>query len=189
MAELGELMAMAQRRPAVRAAAARIEAALAQRELAERTHLPDLNVTVGYSHRTQFPDLFSVMVGVPLPVRQGSVQRPMVRESEASEAAAEAAQLELYNETYAALAERRADALRAVEVHALLTTDILPPAIAAVESGLSSYRVGSLDFMAVLESRMLVNQYEIERLRLAAEYQSALAAIDALIGVIPGGTQ
>ena len=76
-----------------------------------------------------------------------------------------------------------------MEVHRLLSTDILPPAAAAVESGLSSYRVGSLDFMAVLESRMLVNQYEIERLRLAADYQSALASIDALIGVIPGGTQ
>ena len=186
---LGELMAMAQRRPAIRAAAARIDAATAQRELAERAHLPDVSVTVGYGHRPDFPDLFSVMVGLPLPLRRGSVQAPAVRESEASEAAATAIELELHNETYAALAERRAEAVRAAEVHALLSADILPPAIAAVESGLSSYRVGSLDFMAVLESRMLVNQYEIERLRLAAEYQSALAAIDALIGVIPGGTQ
>ena len=187
--ELSELMVMAEARPSVRAAAARIEAATAQRELAERAHLPDVNVTVGYSHRSEFSDLFSVMVGVPLPLRRGSVQRPLVRESEASEAAATAVQVELYNETYATLAERRAEAVSAAGVHRMLSTDILPPAIAAVESGLSSYRVGNLDFMAVLESRMLVNQYEIERLRLAAEHQSALAAIDALIGVIPGGTQ
>ena len=187
--ELEALMGMAERRPAVRAAGARIEAAAAQRELAGRAHLPDLNVMVGYGHRSEFPDLFSVMVGLPLPVRRGSVQEPLVRESEAAQVAAEAAQTDLYNETYAALAERRADAARAVEVSELLRTDILPQAVAAVESGLSSYRVGSLDFMAVLESRMLVNQIEIERLRLAAEYQSALAAMDALIGVIPGGAQ
>jgi len=187
--ELAELMAAAEVRPALRAAAARVEAAAAHRELTERAHLPDVNVTVGYSQRPEFPDLFSVMVGMPLPLRRGSNQQPQVRESRASEAAAEAVHLELFNETYAALAERRADAARASEVSELLRTDVLPQAEAAVQSGLSSYRVGSLDFMAVLESRMLVNQYEIERLRLAAEYQSAVAAIDALIGVIPGGTQ
>ena len=87
------------------------------------------------------------------------------------------------------MAERRADAVRAADVSELLRTDMLPQARAAVDSGLSAYRVGSLDFMAVLESQMLVNQFEIERLRLAAEYQSALAGIDALIGVIPGGVQ
>jgi len=187
--ELEALMAMAEGRPALRAAGARIEAAAAQRDLASRAHLPDFNVVVGYSQRPEFPDLFSVMVGIPLPVRRGSVQQPLVRESEASEAAAEAVQLDLYSETYAALAERRADAVRAGEVSEVLRTDILPQANAAVESGLSSYRVGTLDFMAVLESQMLVNQYEVERLRLAAEHQAALAGIDALLGIIPGGTQ
>lgn len=187
--DLEELIGMAERRPAVRAARARVEAAAAQRQLASLAHLPDVNVTLGYSQRSEFADLFTLMVGVPLPVRRGSVQEPRLRESEASQALAEAAQHELYNETYAQLAERRADAARAVEVSEVLRTDILPQAVAAVQSGLSSYRVGSLDFMAVLESRMLVNEFEVERLRLAAEYQSALAAIDALIGVIPGGDQ
>ena len=187
--ELDQLVILADRRPAVRAARARVEAASAQREVAARAHLPDVNVTLGYSQRPQFPDLLSLMVGVPIPLRRGSIQEPRVRESEAAESAASAAQSELYHETYASLAERRADAVRAADVSELLRTDVLPQARAAVDSGLSAYRVGSLDFMAVLESQMLVNQFEIERLRLAAEYQSALAGIDALIGVIPGGAQ
>jgi cobalt-zinc-cadmium efflux system outer membrane protein len=187
--ELDALMGLAEHRPAVRAARARVEAATAQRDFADKAHLPDFAVTVGYSQRPEFDDLFSVMVGIPIPVQRGSSQEPLRRESEAEEVAAEASELELYNETYASLAERRSEAVRAADVSELLRTDVLPPARAAVESGLSAYRVGRLDFMAVLESRMLVNQYEIERLRLAAEHQGALAAIDALIGVIPGGVQ
>jgi len=184
---LDVLMGLAEARPAIRAARARMDAAGAARGVAEKAHMPDVSLTVGYSQRPDFRDLFSVMVGVPLPLWKGSVQEPLRRQAEAAEAAAEARELELYNETYAQLAERRAAALRAADVAELLRTDVLPQARAAVESGLSTYRVGGLDFMAVLESRMTVNQYEIERLRLAAEYQGALAGIDALTGAIPGG--
>lgn len=184
---LDVLIGLAEARPAIRAARARIDAAGSARDVAGKAHMPDVSLTVGYSQRPEFRDLFSVMVGVPLPLWKGSVQDPLRRQAEAAEAAAEARELELYNETYAQLAERRAAALRAADVSELLRTDVLPQARAAVESGLSAYRVGSLDFMAVLQSRMTVNQYEIERLRLAAEYQSALAGIDALTGVIPGG--
>jgi outer membrane protein TolC len=184
---LDELMIAAERRPAVRAARARIDAAASARESADRAHLPDVNVTVGYSQRPEFDDLFSVMVGVPIPLSKGSVQDPLRRASEAAEAAASAEEMALFNETYARLAEERAEAVRAADVSELLRTDVLPQARAAVESGLAAYRVGSLDFMAVLQSRMAVNEFEIERLRLAAEHQRALAAIDALIGVIPGG--
>jgi cobalt-zinc-cadmium efflux system outer membrane protein len=181
------LMGLAEARPALRAARARIDAAGDARDLAGKAHLPDVSLTLGYSQRPHFEDLLSVMVGVPLPLWRASVQDPLRRQAEAVEAAAQARELELYNETYAQLAEHRSAALRAADVSELLRTDVLPQARAAVESGLSAYRVGALDFMAVLESRMTVNQYEIERLRLAAEYQSARAGIDALTGVIPGG--
>ena len=188
-ASLDELIIAAERRPAVRAARARIDAARSAVGAAERAHLPDIALTVGYSQRPDFDDLFSVMVGVPIPLSRGSSQDPLRRASEAAEAAATADQLALYNETYALLAEARAEAVRAADVSELLRTAVLPQARAAVDSGLAAYRVGSLDFMAVLQSRMAVNEFEIERLRLAAEYQRALAAIDALIGVIPGGAQ
>ncbi len=189
LASLDVLMEMASRRPAVRAAKARVEAATAGVAVADRSHLPDVNVTLGYGQRPQFDDLFTVMVGVPIPVRRGSAQEPLRRESAAAQAAAEATELELYSETYAELAELRAQAARAADLSELLRTDVLPQANAAVESGLSAYRVGTLDFMAVLESHMTVNQFEIERLRLAAEYQSAVAGIDALTGMTPGGAR
>ena len=96
-------------------------------------------------------------------------------------------ELELYNETYARLVELRAQAIRSADLSELYRTSVLPQSQAAVEAGLSAYRVGSLEFMSVLESQMTVNRFEIERVRLAAEHQEALAGIDALTGNTPGG--
>jgi outer membrane protein TolC len=58
-----------------------------------------------------------------------------------------------------------------------------------VESALSAYRVGSVDYMTLVENEMTVNRYEIEIVRLAAEYHRARAEIEALVGGDAGGTQ
>jgi outer membrane protein TolC len=55
-----------------------------------------------------------------------------------------------------------------------------------VESARGAYRVGRVEATTLLESRMAVNRYEIERLRLAAEYRQALAEIEALTRTASG---
>ena len=47
---------------------------------------------------------------------------------------------------------------------------------------LSAYRVGEADFMTLVESQMTVNRYAIERIRLAADYLTARAEVEALLG-------
>lgn len=186
--QIDELMATAAaRRPALSGAHARVESARAMRDVRERAHLPDFNVTLGYAQRPSLDDFVTLMVGVSLPLRQGSIQAPQRREAAALLSAEEAMVTELYNETYAALVEERARATRAAELHELYRTRVIPQSRAAVEAGLSAYRVGSLDFMSVLDSQMTVNRYEIESVRLAAEHQEALAGIGALTGISVGG--
>jgi hypothetical protein len=51
---------------------------------------------------------------------------------------------------------------------------------------LSAYRVGSADYMTLVESEMTVNRYETELVRLAAAWQRATAAIEALTGADGG---
>ena len=97
-------------------------------------------------------------------------------------ASADAAARNLYNETFAELTEARADAERARELAALYSTSILPQARAAVEAALSAYRVGRVNYMTLVESEMTVNRYEIELVRLGAQYQQATARIEALLG-------
>lgn len=178
-----ELMATAgDMRPALRAAAGRVAAASAGLQAARRAVYPDVTVTFGYAHRPQFVDLSTLMVGIRVPLFAGSRYAPLRREMAAREEEAEARARDLYNETYARLAELRAEAERARSLSVLYAGSILPQARAAVESALSSYRVGQVDYMTLVNNELTVNRYEIESLRLRAEYLQAVARIDALVG-------
>jgi outer membrane protein TolC len=178
-----DLFALAKaQRPALRAAEERTQAADAGYRAARRSLYPDVNVTVGYGHRPDFEDLTTVMVGFSLPVFAGSRQLPLRREMQARTAVAEAMVLDLNNETYARLAELRAEAERASNLSTLYATSVLPQAEAAVEAAFSAYRVGSVDFQTLVQNQLTVNRYAIEQVQLVADYHTAVAGISALIG-------
>lgn len=169
-------------RPAVRAAQERVQAAAAGYRAARRELYPDFMVGLAWGQRPQFGDMGSLMLGVTLPIWAGRRQLPMRREMAAMQASEEAMARDLDNETFAMLTERRAEADRAWALSQLYRTSILPQARAAVESALSAYRVGRVDYMTLVESEMTVNRYEIELVRLAATYRQAEAELEALVG-------
>jgi cobalt-zinc-cadmium efflux system outer membrane protein len=167
-------------RPALQAAAERVAAAEAGYRAARRQLYPDFDVRVAYGQRPQYEDLVTIAVGINIPLWAGSKQLPLRREMLALESASGARQLDLYNETYARLTELRAAAERAKELERLYRTSILPQSAAAVESALSAYRVGQVDYMTLLTNQMTLNQFEIETVRLTAQYHEATAGIEAL---------
>jgi outer membrane protein TolC len=181
------LMALATaRRPALLAAQERVRAAEAGYRQARRELYPDLMLSVEYGQRPQYDDMLSVMVGVSVPLWAGGRQLPMRQEMEAMRASEDAMARDLANETYAMLTELRAEAERARRLTTLYERDILPQARAAVEAALSAYRVGTADYMTLVDSEMTVNRYETELVRLAAAWQRATAAIEALTGPAGG---
>ena len=172
----------AERRPALRAARQRALAAAAGYRAARRELFPDLMVGVSYGQRPRFDDMVSLMIGFSLPVWAHSRQLPLRHEMQAMQAAEEARARDLYNETYARLAELRAEAVRARNLSQLYATAILPQARASVDAALASYRVGQVNFMSLVENQMTVNRYAIEGVRLLAEHHTAVAEIGALLG-------
>jgi outer membrane protein TolC len=124
----------------------------------------------------------TLMLGVTLPLWAGSKQHSVRREMEAEQAIEQAREMDLLNETFARLVELTANAERARSLIELHETAILPQARAAVESALSAYRVGQVDFMTLVTNELTVNRYEIEIVRLAADYHRASAEVEALIG-------
>lgn len=99
----------------------------------------------------------------------------------------EARELDLYNETFAELTELRAQAERARNLSRLYASSVLPQARSAVESSLSAYQVGEVDYMTLVANEMTVNRYQIENVRLTAEYHQAVAQVEALVGGALGG--
>lgn len=172
----------AERRPALRAARERVQAAETAYRAARRGLYPDLVLGADYAQRPRFADMLSFSVGMSVPLWAGSRQLPLRDEAFARQAAEEAAELDLLNETYARIAEARAASDGALRLHELYSTSILPQARAAVESSLSAYRVGRVDFTTLVQSQLTVNRYEIERVRLTARYHTAVAEIEALLG-------
>jgi len=178
----GLLTLAAEHRPALRAARQRVEAEEAAVRAAHRAIYPNLTLGAGFAQRPRFTDMLTLSVGISLPLWAGSRQLPMRDEARVRQAAEEAAELDLLNETYARIAGARAESGRARRLHDLYTTSIVPQARAAVESSLSAYRVGEVDFMTLVQNELTVNRYEIERVRLTAAYHAAVAEIEALIG-------
>ncbi len=170
------------KRPALAAASERVEAARAGYRAARRALYPDLMVSVAYGQRPQFDDMVSIMVGVSLPIWAGKRQLPLRREMAAMQAGEEAMAQDLANETFAQLTEQRAEAERARDLAELYRTAILPQAHAAVESALSAYRVGRVDFQTLIQNELTVNRYEVDAIRYAASWQQAMARIQALLG-------
>lgn len=190
LATVDRLMEMAAReRPALAAARARVEAADAGYRAARRALYPDFTVSLTYGQRPQFDDLATLMVGISLPLWAGSRQLPLQREMEAMQSMTAAKERGLYNETFARLTELRADAGRARSLSNLYANAVLPQARAAVESALSAYRVGRVDYTTLINNELTVNRYEIEAVRLTAEYHQAVAELEALVGTDLGGTQ
>jgi outer membrane protein TolC len=64
----------------------------------------------------------------------------------------------------------------------LYQTTVLPQAEATVASALAAYRVGSVDFMTLLDDRMTVNKYRQELYTLDADQGKAWAELEMLTG-------
>lgn len=169
-------------RPALRAGAERVAAAEAALSAARRELFPDFSLGVAYQQRPQFPTMVSLMVGINLPIFAGAKQLPMRRQMAAMRDMSAAELANLRNETVARIVETRARAEQDKSLARLYRGSILPQARAAVQAALSSYRVGRVTFMTLVDNQMTVNRYETETYRLLADYHQAVGELDALVG-------
>lgn len=172
-------------RPALRRGRIGVERSEARVELARKEIWPDLSMGLQYGQRdrgTGVERMGGIMFGLSLPVWAGRRQLRSRDEARAGSLAARA-ELEGIRATVRAeigveLAELRR-ARRLIELH---RQEILPQARANVESALSSYRVGSVDFATLVDAELLVNRHEAELHRLVAEYGAAVAALERALG-------
>ena len=167
-----------QGRQAVDQAGSRV--ALARREL-----WPDLTVGVAYGQRGSemgTERMGSAMVGFSLPVWASRRQHAMRDEAMAMERMATASLGDREAQVAAEIQAHLAEADRTRGLVALYRDEILPQARATVSSALSSYRVGAVDFMTLVDAQMGVNRYEMELVQLLADYGTALAALESAVG-------
>jgi outer membrane protein, heavy metal efflux system len=172
-------------RPLLEGARMGVERARTQQSLARRELWPDLTVGVQYGQRPSdmgTERMGSLMIGFSVPVFAGQRQMQMRNEAAAMEQMAGAELSGTRARVHAGIVELLAELERARTLVTLYRTEVLPQAEANVTSAFSSYRVGRVDFMTLVDAQMTLNQYSQELYELLAEYGQLVAGLEMAVG-------
>ena len=183
---LDSLALLAERnRPMIRAGLQNVDAADASARLARKEIWPDLQMGVQYGQQpgpTGAQRMGSLMIGASLPVFANSRQFQLREEADAMRAMATADVAAMRAETRGAVGEAHASLMRARRLGDLYRTSVLPQAEATVTSSLAAYRVGSVNFMTLLDAQMTLNRYRQELFTLEADEGKAWGELEMLTG-------
>lgn len=170
------------RNPMIRAHVSRIAAQERATTLAGKAVLPDFHISIAYSRRADLGDFVDLMVSAPLPIFRGRRQDQAVLEEEALQAEDEALHHAMVNDLNAEI-ESLVAALRRTRAQMVLLSDgILPQASASLEAATASYRVGRVDFLALLDAQVTLYQHELDYHRLLADFASDVAELERAVG-------
>ena len=175
----------------LRAGAAEVDAATDMRRLAKREIWPDLQVGIAYAQGPMFAAMDeparsermgSLMLGASIPIFARGRQVAMRQEAAAMEQMARADLTAMRADTRARVTSAFADLVRSRRLQQLYRATVLPQANAAVQSAFSSYRVGAVDFMTLLDNQMTANEYRRELAVLESDEGKAWAELEMLTG-------
>jgi outer membrane protein TolC len=151
--------------------------------LAKKEYYPDLGVGFTYFNRPQMPDMYSVNITAKVPLYFWKKQRYGVEEAASSlvssrrrwEAAKTDVLFKLKDQYLAMKASER--------LMELYSKVIVPQSTLALDSSLSSYQVGSIDFLSMLTNYLTVLDYELSYYDSLTNYQKALAKMEEIAGI------
>lgn len=177
------LLASLESHPEIRALETQKERSLLEERLAKRDRWPDPEVGLMYGVRAEGHDMVGVDVMFTLPVFASSKED---RLAAAARADARSASLRKDARLNGLKAEARAAFKGAATQRRLLALneeELLPRARRNLESAMSSYRSGSVDFLTLLDARVQLQTQELEALRTRAGFVREWARLQRAAGV------
>lgn len=156
--------------------------------MARKEYVPDLSAGYMYQQRSGMPDMHGMQFTINLPIFYKSKQREGVEQAKQELSAAESNHKARHLELSYELKQTYAMAVNADKMMDLYTNAIIPQAELALQSAQSSYSVGTVDFLSVVTNFSTINGYEIDYVRQLADYETALARIEALTGDLSEGS-
>jgi outer membrane protein, heavy metal efflux system len=171
-----------QRSPMLRSQRAVVDSRQLAVELARKEYYPDFEVMGGYFNQGSMKDMWEFRVQLNIPIYFGRKQR--LGREEAGLLLAESQRT--YRAEQEELGFRVRDRYLAAEAARrlmdLYESTITPQSTLALESSLSSYETGRVDFQTVLSNFTSILESEFSFHEQRAEYLRALAEIDELVG-------
>jgi outer membrane protein TolC len=149
---------------------------------AQREYRPDLGVSYMYQQRSAQPDMNGVTFSVNIPIFYKNKQRQGVGEASEDLISAEKMRDNRLNEIRFELKQQYLSAKASERLLTLYSKGVVPQSSLALESSMASYQVGNVDFLSLLANFTTLLDYEMDYYRQLADYQTALARIEALTG-------
>jgi outer membrane protein TolC len=150
--------------------------------LAQKDYLPDLTVAYMYQQRPAMSDMHGLTFTVNIPVFYKTKQREEVRQATEEQLSTAKARDNRQNELYFDLKQNYLAAKASDNLLKLFSQGVVPQSSLALESSMSAYQVGNVDFLTLVGNFTTVLNYETDYYRELANYQTALARIEALTG-------
>ena len=151
--------------------------------LAQRDYYPDFSVAYMYQQRPLMPDMKGVTVTANIPIFYRTKQREAVLEATENKVSSERSKDNRQTELFFAVKEQFLLAKSSERLFQLYSQGVVPQSSLALESSMSSYQVGNVDFLSILSNFTTVLDYEVEYYRELANYNMALARLEPLVGV------
>jgi outer membrane protein TolC len=155
--------------------------------LAERAYRPDIGVGYMFQQRNAQMDMNGLTVSVSIPIFYKTKQREGVAEASEDLLSAENMRDNRLNEVRFELKQQYLAAKASERLMSLYTTGIVPQTSLALESSMSAYQVGNLDFSSMLANFTTLLSYETEYYRQVADHETAIAQMESLTGVSIAG--
>lgn len=151
-------------------------------QLAHKDYLPDFGVAYMYQQRPMLPDMNGMTFTVNVPVFYKTKQREEVRQATEEVISAERSRDDRNNELQFELKQNYLSAQASKQLLDLYSKAIVPQSSLALESSMSAYEVGNVDFLTVLSNFSTILNYEVDYYRELANYQTSLARMESLAG-------
>lgn len=156
-------------------------------ELARREYYPDLNLKFAYGQRDNGQemkrrDMLTGMMEINIPIFFKSKQDRKVAETLADIKLTEAQYSAMRNDILFMITDMASMLQRIERQIELYKTGIIPQSSLQVNSAMSAYRVGKVDFMTLLDSQMTLYRYELEYHQALTEYVKNVANLEAIVG-------
>ena len=151
--------------------------------LVHKDHLPDFNVGYMYQQRPDMKDMHGFTFSVNIPVFYKSKQREGVQQAKEEELSASSARDTRQNELYFDLKQDYLAAKASENLMKLYSQGLVPQSSLALESSMSAYQVGNVDFLTLIGNFTTVLNYQTDYYRELANYQTSLARMEAVTGV------
>ncbi len=165
-----------------------MESSRVQNTLADWSWVPDLELSGYYTWRDEVhgdpvagQDFVGLSLGVEIPLWFFAHQLPAAREARARLDQSSAA-CQDWKDTLGAQVQASLDRLERIAAsEQLYATMVLPQAKAALESSVTAYQTGRVDFLTVVNNETLLVQHQLKYWKIVSDYEAEVAVLESLV--------